>query len=124
MRGRLECEVHVDGIRLEHVSEFKYLVCVLDESGIYGTKCSRKVANGRRFAGAIRSLVNVRSLQLEYGRVLHETLLAPVLMSGSGTMLWNEKKSTIRAVKMDNLRESLGIKGMDRIPNGRIRELC
>ena len=23
----LECEVHVDGIRLEHVSEFKYLVC-------------------------------------------------------------------------------------------------
>ena len=23
----LECEVHVDGIRLEHVSEFKYLGC-------------------------------------------------------------------------------------------------
>ena len=29
----LECEVHVDGVRLEHVSEFKYLGCVLDESG-------------------------------------------------------------------------------------------
>ena len=27
----LECEVHIDGIRLEHVSEFKYLGCVLDE---------------------------------------------------------------------------------------------
>ena len=27
----LECEVLVDGIRLEHVSEFKYLGCVLDE---------------------------------------------------------------------------------------------
>ena len=26
----LEYEVHVDGIRLEHVSEFKYLGCVLD----------------------------------------------------------------------------------------------
>ena len=24
----LECEVHVDGIRLEHVSEFKYLGCL------------------------------------------------------------------------------------------------
>ena len=24
----LECEVHIDGIRLEHVSEFKYLGCV------------------------------------------------------------------------------------------------
>ena len=27
----LKCEVHVDEIPLEHVSEFKYLVCVLDE---------------------------------------------------------------------------------------------
>ena len=26
----LECEVNVDGIRLEHVSEIKYLGCVLD----------------------------------------------------------------------------------------------
>ena len=30
---RLGCEVCVDVIRLEHVSEFKYLGCVLDESG-------------------------------------------------------------------------------------------
>ena len=29
----LECEVCVDWIRLEHVSEFKYLGCVLDKSG-------------------------------------------------------------------------------------------
>ena len=28
----LECEVHVDGIHLEYISEFKYLGCVLDES--------------------------------------------------------------------------------------------
>ena len=32
----LECEVHLDGICLEPVSEFKYLGCVLDESG---TEC-------------------------------------------------------------------------------------
>ena len=29
----LKCEVRVDGISLEHVSEFKYLGCILDESG-------------------------------------------------------------------------------------------
>ena len=29
----LECEVCVDGMHLEHVSEFKYLGCVLGESG-------------------------------------------------------------------------------------------
>ena len=29
----LECEVCVDGMRLEHVSEFKYLGYALDKSG-------------------------------------------------------------------------------------------
>ena len=82
----LECEVHVDGIRLEHLSEFKYLGCVLDESDIDGVECSRKVASGIRVAGAIRFLVNSRDLQLECARVLHETLVMPVLMNDSETM--------------------------------------
>ena len=33
---------------------------------------------GRRVAGAFRSHVNVRDLQLECARVLHENLLVPV----------------------------------------------
>ena len=70
------CEVHVDGIRIEHVSEFKYFGCVLDESGTVGVECNRKVASGRRVAGVIRSLVTARELQLECARVLHETACA------------------------------------------------
>ena len=38
---RLECEVPVDGIRLENVSEFKHFRCVLDVSGTDGAECSR-----------------------------------------------------------------------------------
>ena len=57
----LEYEVHVASIRLEHVSEFK---CVLDEFGTYGVEYSRKMAKGRRVAGATRSLVNARDLEL------------------------------------------------------------
>ena len=37
---RLECEVCVDGIHLCHVSEFKYLGCVLDESGTDEAECN------------------------------------------------------------------------------------
>ena len=58
----LECEVYVDGLRLEHVSEFKYLGCDWDESGTDGVEYSRKDVSGRRIAGAIRSLVNARYL--------------------------------------------------------------
>ena len=74
-----EYEVHVDGIRLEHALKFKYLGCVLDESGTDGVECNRMVASRRRVSGAIRSLVNARVLQLECARVLHQTLLMHVL---------------------------------------------
>ena len=84
---RLECEVCVDGIRLEQVFKFKYLGCVLDESGTDGAKCSRKVVSWRRVACAIRSLVNARDLQLECAKVLHEIFLVPVLIYGGKTML-------------------------------------
>ena len=50
----LEGKVYVDGVRLDHISEFKYLRCVLDKSGTDGAECSRKVPKGIRIAGAIR----------------------------------------------------------------------
>ena len=65
----LECEVHVNGICLEYISEFKYLGGVLEELGTDGAECNRKVESGRRDAGAIKSLVNGRDLQLECARV-------------------------------------------------------
>ena len=37
-------------------------------------------------AGAIRSLINARDLQIECARVLHETLLVPVVKFGSETL--------------------------------------
>ena len=110
---------------LEHVSEFKYLGCVLDESGTDGAECSRKVASGRRVAGAIRSLVNAKYLQIECARVLHETWFIPVLMYDSETLLWKEKEIyKIRAVQINDLRDLLGIRRMNRVSNAQIRELC
>ena len=53
----LECKIHVEGTRLEKVSQFKYLDSVLDESGTDVVECHRKVASGRKVAGATRSIV-------------------------------------------------------------------
>ena len=50
----LECEVCVNAIRFEHVSEFKYLGCFFNESGTYEVECSRKLARGMRVTSAIR----------------------------------------------------------------------
>ena len=88
----LESEVHVDGVRLEHAYELKYLECLLDETGIDGAECIRKMASGRRVEGAIKSLVNATDLQIECARVLHKTLLVPVLTYGNEIILWKEKE--------------------------------
>ena len=62
-------------------------------------QCCRKMASGIRVAGAIRFLVNARDFKLECARVLHETLLVPVLMYTNETMLWREKERyRLRAV--------------------------
>ena len=54
----MECKVLVNGTQLEHLSEFKYLNCVLNESDTDGTR----MAFGRKIPVSIRSLVNVRGL--------------------------------------------------------------
>ena len=78
----LKCEFIGDGTRFEHVSEFNYMSCVLDESGTDDVECRKKVASGRKLAGAIRYLANGRGLQLKCARLLHERLLLPVLLYG------------------------------------------
>ena len=99
--------------------------CILGKLDTDEAECSRKVVSGRRVASDIRPQVNVRDLQLEWARVLHEILLILVLIYGSDTILCSEKeRSRIRAVQMDNLRSFLGIKRIDRVPNARIRDLC
>ena len=58
----------------------------LNESGTDGVECSKNVVSGRRVAGD-RCLVNGRDFQLDCARVMIETLLVPVLMYGSETMI-------------------------------------
>ena len=88
----LEWEIHVDGMQLEHMSEFKYLGCALDESGTDEAECRRKAARGRKVGGTIKSMVNARGLQPEFVMVLNVTLLVHVLMYDNETMIWKEEE--------------------------------
>ena len=50
-----------------------------------------------------RSLINTKDMQIEYAKVLHETLFVP-------TLTYDSERSRIRAVEMDNLRDLIGIR--------------
>jgi hypothetical protein len=122
---RTRCQILLGDEQLEQVSEFKYLGYMLDEKGLDDVECGRKVSNGRKVSGAIKLMVNVKGLSLKCAKVLHESMLVPVLMYGSETMVWNPKyRSKMQAVQMDNLRGVLGIRRTDKVRNEYIRELC
>ena len=103
----IECEVCLDRIRLEHVSEFIYLGCVLDESGTYEAEFSRKVASGG-------------GLQVTLGLWL---MLGVCSLSVLRSYMSHCNCLFLRMV-VDNLRGLLGIRRMDKVPNARIRQLC
>ena len=48
---------------------------ILDESGKDGAEYCRRMVSWRNVAGAIRSLVNSRSLELEYAETLHKAVI-------------------------------------------------
>ena len=66
----LKYEVHVDGIRLS----MSWNLNIWGVFWINQVQMEQNVIERWRFAGAIRSLVNARDLQLEYARAFHETL--------------------------------------------------
>ena len=101
----MQCQIMLDGEQLEQVSEFKYLGYMLDDKGTDDAECGRKVSSGRKVAGDIKSLVNAKGLSLKCMKVLHESMLIPVLMYGSESMVWKRRyRSKMQAVQMDNLR--------------------
>ena len=77
--------------------KFKYLRYVGDESGADGAECLWKVASVIQIAGVIRSLVNIRSLQVCVRRCY-------VLIYGSETIVWKGKESfRTKVVQMEYL---------------------
>ena len=60
----LECKVHVDRIRLEHVLEFKYLGCVLDESGTDEESGRWRVGGGLQVSLGLWLMIGLCSLSV------------------------------------------------------------
>ena len=73
--------------------------------------------------GAIKTLVNAKSLSLECITVLSKSLLVHSLLYGNEVMVWKQKyRSKVQTVEMDNLRGMLGVRGIDKMRNELFRE--
>ena len=52
---------------MEQVTEFKYVLCIFNVLGTGVAECRRKKTSGRKVAGAMKCLVNVRGIYVVRG---------------------------------------------------------
>ena len=99
-------------------SEVQHFEFLLTESGADGEECCRNMASRVTVVGAIRSVVNARSLQMVCvcKELLDEDLLVLTLTYGNVTQEQRENEnSSVVAVQLDYLRGLLSIRRIDRI---------
>jgi hypothetical protein len=123
--GESDCRIDVGGINLEVVKEFNYLGSVLSNDGLCKAEIEQRVMKGRSVCGAIKKLVNQRSLSLECGKALYVGLLVPTLLYSNETLVMYERDiSRLQAVEMSLLRNMIGVTRWDRHRNEEVRDWC
>lgn len=87
------------------VIDLVYLSVVIDKNDWCRKEVENYAASRRKFEGAINLLISEKSLSMNSVRRLHEGMLIPTLLYGSGTLaLHRYNKSRARVVGISFLR--------------------
>jgi exonuclease III len=119
------CEILIGDESVEQVREFVYLGCMFTRDGKCDKEIERRVKKGNSVNGALHSLVRSQSVTKKARLAVHSGVLAPTLMYGSESWVWQKKhESKINAVEMRSLRSMCGVRLIDRVRNVEIRRRC
>ena len=120
-RGEEECNILMNGERLEEVKEFKYLGSVMSKYGGMDEEIKERGVKGRQAMGTLNTIIKNKKISVEVKKGLRDSIVLPTLTYGSETWTWNEaQQSKIRAVEMDFLRSACGLTRLERESNERI----
>ncbi|EYB96255.1 hypothetical protein Y032_0152g2888 [Ancylostoma ceylanicum] len=122
-----EAKVDLEGVQLEQVREFKYLVSLLEDKKIAATAevNSRIGKDSTAFISLKWSVWKKNSISLTTKMRLLRTLVLPILLYGSETWtLLKLDSNKLETFQMRCLRQILGISILSRIRNEHIRDSC
>ena len=117
------CTLHVDGVQLRQVEEFKYLGILFTSDGRQDREISRRI----NLAGVVlRELWSVAGnawLPIDAQVTIFKSLFKSILTYGHESWILTERtRSRIQAAEMRFLRRIVGVSRMDHIRNTNIRE--
>ena len=123
------CEkVRVNGEELQEVDEvdkFNYLVVMISTDGGMGEEVAHRLLEGRKVCGTMTALWKENMISIEVKRELYERIAIPTVVYVSKTWaLSAHERRKIEVFEMMCLRNICGIRRLDRVRNGIIRERC
>ena len=122
-RKKVDCNVEVDGQKLENVMEQTYLGVILSEDGRMECELEKRIGAALSAAGAVRSQVlESRDLSKSAKMLVYKTMIEPTLTYGAESWVLKEReKQRVQAAEMRVLRKIAGVRRIDHVRNEDIR---
>ncbi len=109
-----ECEIRLNGERMQEVHEFKYLGLIMCKHGSMDGETKERAEQGRDVAGSLGCIMKGRTVSMDVKKGLRDGITVPTITCASMTWVWNERqRSRIQAVEMSYLRSAWEVQKMD-----------
>ena len=113
-----ECEIEMNGEKMEEVTEFKYLGATLCKNNSMKSEIRERAVQGRKMIGALNKVCGFGDMDRKVKKGLRDSILLPTLTYGSELWTWGQQeRSKIQAVEMSYLRSALGVTRWDEVGN-------
>jgi len=116
-------DIRLNGEVLEEVESFRYLGSDVAANGGLEYEVKHRVNEGCKALGALRKVVNSKSMSMEAKRGLYESVIVPTVLYGAETWcLSAAERKKVDVFEMKCLRSMLGVTRRDRVRNEMVRE--
>ncbi len=86
-----ECEIRLNGEKMEEVHEFKYLGLIRCKHGSIEGETRETAVQGRKVIGSLEHVMKGRIVSMEVKKGLHDGIIVPTITYASETWVWNER---------------------------------
>ena len=117
------CHIKIEGVEIEHVSEYKYLGVIITQDGSAEIEIHNRLkAANKSFHALNKAILSNKLIKEETKITVYKSIYLPILIYGSETWVLNKnQQSKIQAAEMKFLRRARGVTKMDKIRSEQIR---
>ena len=122
-RAPTECNLEIEGERVQNVKETVYLGVKLSEDGKLESEVERRIGTTMQAVGAMKKVYESREISREAKVAVFKAVAVPTLTYGCESWVLREReKSRLQAAEMRVLRKIAGVSRLDHIRNEMVRE--